>query len=83
MREHIDEHDTSTNQATQDSDVDETITHIYLGSKQPPQSFDEVENQFLDDSAFIRFRKDLGVFFTHYFQKEVQFKANDMVSLNA
>jgi hypothetical protein len=80
MREQIDENDLLQNQAMQDSEESQSITHIYLGSKQKPQSFAEVETQFSGDAAFLRFRKDLGVFFTRYFQKEVRFTANDTVS---
>lgn len=55
MREQIDENDSLQNQAMQDSEESQSITHIYLGSKQKPQSFDEVESQFLGDAAFLRF----------------------------
>lgn len=56
---------------TQDSNP----THIYIGSPQLSQTFEEVEKSHSTDTAFQRFRIELGKHFNH------RFKSDEKVSI--
>ncbi|RDB28873.1 hypothetical protein Hypma_015251 [Hypsizygus marmoreus] len=56
--------------------------HIYLGSQQKDQTFNEIELAYADDIAFNRFRIKLGIFFTNHFNRtrEIKFKGTDAIT---